>query len=63
MVPSNDYSLDIERENEILILYQEFYISGNLDVLGKRYPIFLSLAISLREVDLSLLLILYLQNF
>ena len=35
MVPSNDYSLDIERENAILILPQQDNIFGKFDVLGE----------------------------
>ena len=37
MVPSNDYSWDIERENAVLILPQQDYIFGKFHVLGALY--------------------------
>ena len=44
MVPSNDYSLDSEREKvKVLILPQQDNIFGKFNVLRELYPIFMYL--------------------
>lgn len=37
MVTSNDYNLNGERENVVLILPQQDYLFGQFDVLGELY--------------------------